>query len=57
MKNLYHFAICIAWVASTIGVEAINVKNGAVGAIVGTALLAAMAFPYVRKHFKDLKGE
>lgn len=55
--NFLFFALAIVWAFGAIGGVLCLLLTGYWHIALGVAAVAAMAFPYVRKHFDDGRGE
>ena len=54
MKGIYHFLCCCAYVVGGIGGFGLSLYHKEPVIAASVAALAAMAFPYAKKCFKDL---
>ncbi len=55
--NFLFFVLAILWAFGSIGGVLCLLLTGYWHIALGVAAVAAMAFPYVRKHFDDGRGE
>lgn len=57
MKGIYHFICCFAYVVGGIGGFGLSLYHKEPVIAVCVAALAAMAFPYAKKCFKELRSK